>query len=408
MMPASLRMLALSVAMLAAEAAATRAATCASVPAASRISCNTYNISFSTTATTCHARGCCWDGQVDTAKGPACYYAAPAVPIRKVVIINADHFDLGYHGLISQVANMYFDKFWPLALKISADLRAGNHTERYVYTTFSWLASAYLSCVPSSGMHCPNASALAEFKAAAKRGDITWPAFPFNSEHAAYDPGMVQFGVNMTHELDDLLGVPRKKTLANRDVPGLSRSLIPLLSDVGVKAINIAPNAQMAPANVPPAFIWKDVDASAPAGSHPQQGAGGSFGVKHPSGKEMLTLFWDGWNYGLKGQPGLGCDMVCFQTFPGCDTAVYFDWSGEDSGPNVHSADAVLELYAQARARFPGAEVAAGGLDDIVDKRSILCHQSARSHFGGLERSSGRVELGVEARCSHIIPGIAT
>ena len=106
---------------------------------------------------------------------------------------------------------------------------------------------------------------------------------------------MVQFGVNMTHTLDDLLGVPRKKTLADRDVPGLTRSLIPLLSEAGVEAINIAPNAQMAPANVPPAFIWKDTDAS-----QPQAAAGeSSFGVKNPSGKEMLTLFWDGWNYGI-------------------------------------------------------------------------------------------------------------
>ena len=91
-----------------AAGAADDAVACAAVPATLRISCNTYNISFSTNETTCHARGCCWDGQVDTANGPSCYYSSPAVPIKKVVIINADHFDLGYHGLIKDVANMYF------------------------------------------------------------------------------------------------------------------------------------------------------------------------------------------------------------------------------------------------------------------------------------------------------------
>jgi hypothetical protein len=50
------------------------------------------------------------------------------------------------------------DTFWPLALKVSAELRAGNRTERYVYTTFSWLASAYLSCPPNAGLHCPTAA----------------------------------------------------------------------------------------------------------------------------------------------------------------------------------------------------------------------------------------------------------
>ena len=88
--------------------AAHDAVACAAVPATLRISCNTYNISFSTNETTCHARGCCWDGQVDTANGPSCYYSSPAVPIKRVVIISADHFDLGYHGLIKDVANMYF------------------------------------------------------------------------------------------------------------------------------------------------------------------------------------------------------------------------------------------------------------------------------------------------------------
>jgi hypothetical protein len=296
------------------------------------------------------------------------------------VIIDADHFDLGYHGLIADVVNMYFDTFWPKALKISKELRDNNHTEKYVYTTFSWLASAYLSCPPNQGLHCPSVEQLATFKDAVKRGDITWPAFPFNSEHAAYDPSMVQFGVNMTHALDDLLGVPRKRVLANRDVPGLTRSLIPVLSAVGVRAINIAPNAQMAPSNVPPAFVWKD------SGSGGGGGNGSSlFGVKDPSNQEMLTLFWDGWNYGIPGQPSGGCNMICYQTFPGCDTAVYFDWRGEDSGPNVDSAADVLKLYAEARAQYPGAEVVAGGLEDIV---SALLKPAA---YAALPRLTGEI-----------------
>ena len=336
--------------------------TCASVPRSQRISCNAYNISYSTNASSCRDRGCCWDAtaQPQLSQLP-CFYGAPAVPITKVLIIDADHFDAGYHGLVKDVVNMYFDTFWPLALKISKDLRDGNHTETYTYTTFSWLASAYLHCPPNAGLHCPSATQLAEFKLAATRGDITWPAFPFNSEFGAYDSSMVAFGVNMTHTLDDLLGVPRKKVVAERDVPGVTRSVIPVLAKAGVQAINIAPNAQPAPANVPPAFIWKD-------GPRQKHGNGSQlFGVSSPSGQEMLTLFWDGWNYGIPGQPELGCDMVCFQTFPGCDTAVYFNWIGEDSGPNVDSAAAVLALYAKARAKFPGAEVVSGGLDVIVE-----------------------------------------
>ena len=117
---------------------------------------------------------------------------------------------------------------------------------------------------------------------------------------------------------------------------------------------------------MPPAFIWRDAP-SAKQLSDTLNSSSRLFGVDSPTGTEMLTLFWDGWNYGVPGQPDGGCDMICFQTFPGCDVAVYFNWLGEDSGPNVADAAAVLQLYEQARARFPGAEVVSGGLDVIVE-----------------------------------------
>ena len=66
--------------------------------------------------------------------------------------------------------------------------------------------------------------------------------------------------------------------------------------------------------------------------------------------------------------------MDCFQTFPGCDTAVclkrYARGFGEYSIPKVNTADFVLAKCVQARARFPGAEVVSGGLDDIMDTLS--------------------------------------
>ena len=33
-----------------------------------------------------------------------------------------------------------------------------------------------------SDLQCPNATQLSDFEAAARRGDITWHAFPFNAE----------------------------------------------------------------------------------------------------------------------------------------------------------------------------------------------------------------------------------
>jgi len=124
--------------------------------------------------------------------------------------VDADHLDVGYHGLISDVVNRYFDDFWPRALHVAAELKAGNHTETYTYTTFSWLVSMFLSCPPASGLHCPNATYRADVLDAIAAGTLTWNAFPFNSELGAYDKSMVQFGIQNTHQLDDMLNVSRK------------------------------------------------------------------------------------------------------------------------------------------------------------------------------------------------------
>jgi hypothetical protein len=53
------------------------------------------------------------------------------------------------------------------------------------YTTFSWLVSVFCSCPPAAGIHCPNATYKADVTAAIKRNELTWNAFPFNSDVTA-------------------------------------------------------------------------------------------------------------------------------------------------------------------------------------------------------------------------------
>ena len=162
------------------------------------------------------------------------------------------------------------------------------------------------------------------------------------------------------------LGVPRKTVVPVRDVPGMSRSVIPVLSRAGVLAINEAPNGGMIPTNVPPAFIWKDRGATGVSYSN----------IRPPSGVEILAMWSD---------PGV-CDEVCIRTFPGCDVAVYMDWQGEDSGPNVNNASDVLKLYDDARKLFPGAEVRAAGLED---KARALLRPECRSQLPVLDMEVG-------------------
>ena len=226
--------------------------------------------------------------------------------------------------------------------------------------------SLFFSCPPNAtGVHtgttgtgprtllaCPNETYKNEIRTAIEQGVLTWTAFPFNSELGAYDPSLLEFGINHTHALDDFFGVRRKITLPSRDVPGATRSLIPILAANGVQAINESPNGAMYPTNVPPAFVWRDADE----GNAVVNEEHGVSGVSPPSGKDMLTMWWEE-----------DCDTRCLRQFPGSDVAVLFDWQGEDSGPNVNSAADVLKLYEQARSSFPNATVRAAGLDEVAE-----------------------------------------
>jgi hypothetical protein len=108
------------------------------------------------------------------------------------------------------IVNRYFDVFIPKAIALAEESRQ-NGTTPYTYMTQSWVASLYLDCAnagmlswPGGGgaigrptLHCPNATAVAAFKAALKRGDIFLHGFPHDGE-ASYFPDASLFESALT------------------------------------------------------------------------------------------------------------------------------------------------------------------------------------------------------------------
>jgi hypothetical protein len=92
----------------------------------------------------------------------------------------------------------------------------------------------------------------------APQGWITWHAFPFNSEPEFMDPSTITFGLDLTHHLDAMFSLPNKTVMSQRDVPGMTRSIIPLLASRGVHTISVGVNGGSTPPNVPTAFDWHD------------------------------------------------------------------------------------------------------------------------------------------------------
>lgn len=72
------------------------------------------------------------------------------------------------------------------------------------------------------------------------------------------DPSLIEAGLALTWSLDTRYGLAKKQTLSQRDVPGMTRALVPLLSKAGVTAISIGANDGSTPPSVPKVFEWVD------------------------------------------------------------------------------------------------------------------------------------------------------
>lgn len=113
---------------------------------------------------------------------------------------------------------------------------------RLRFTMQAWYLSLYLDCPPGLGLNCPSDDDKAALRAAIAAGDITWHAFPHNAELEAGNAAVIAAGLRMTHALDASLGLPPKTVLSQRDVPGLSRAMIPLLKKAGIHAVSVGVN----------------------------------------------------------------------------------------------------------------------------------------------------------------------
>jgi hypothetical protein len=210
------------------------------------------------------------------ASWPPCAGAAgpggPGGPnITDVHLVMMNHLDVGFGeqngtqpGYINNVLNMYFEVYFPRAVRVALELHARGGTERLVYTTHGWLAHLYVHCpadlvLSGIALQCPPPADVAAFKEAARRGDIVWQAGAFNSQYElAFNADMVSEQFRLSRELADELRVPRSRVLSLRDVPGTTRSLIPLLVRNNITALTVGVNNGAPDPAMPSPGVWAD------------------------------------------------------------------------------------------------------------------------------------------------------
>lgn len=239
--------------------------------------------------------------------------------VETVYLIFKTHLDIGYTDFSCNVEKQYLEKFIPQAIEISRQLRDEGGEERYVWTTGAWLINSYLK-------HS-SPEARRKLEEAIEAGDIHWNAMPYTVESESLSKELLESILALSATLDRRFG---KNTIAAKmtDVPGHTRSIVPVFADCGIKMLHVGVNGCSTVPEVPVFFKWRD----------------------EGQGKEILVVY--------DGQYGGG------NILPDGKTAVEISFTGDNEGP--HSVESVKNIYAELHKKYPMAKIVAGSLDDVA------------------------------------------
>eukprot|EP01084_Bolivina_argentea_P044408 81714_1 len=247
---------------------------------------------------------------------------APTPPlwVDNVHLIMSNHLDMGFTDYAVNVVNKYFDNYFPLAFNTAKEVETSLN-KTYKWLTQSWLVSMFLDCPPNFGLHCPNSTQRQSFLNAIKAGYIYWHSFPFNSEMAAYDRPLIEFGIQMSRDYGTKYNGFVDPILSQRDVPGITRSIIPILVQNNISALSIGANGGSAPPDVPKIFKWRDPESNETIIGMLHAGGYGGIQLKDaiviPGFNHALVMAWNSDN---QGPPGLKESQqwynICATNFP--------------------------------------------------------------------------------------------
>lgn len=234
--------------------------------------------------------------------------------IRRIHVVFKTHLDIGYTDFAGAVRENYLNGFIPAALDLAEEMRRRG-TDRFIWTTGSWLIDEFLRTAPPEKRE--------RMEAAIRAGDIVWHGLPCTLHTELNDVELLRFGVGIAKDLDRRFG---RETIAAKmtDVPGHTRSMVPILTEAGIRFLHIGVNPASTPPAVPPVFRWRA-----------------------PGGEEVVVMYHRG--YG---------DLMLV---PGMDEAICFAHTNDNLGPQ--KPEEVEAIFRRLRGSYPGAEVQASTMD---------------------------------------------
>lgn len=239
--------------------------------------------------------------------------------IKEVKLIFKTHLDIGFTDLGSNVTRTYLQEFIPGALNLSENIDKSHSALKYPWTTGSWLLWKF--------MENSSPENVKRMEAAINRQDFYWHAFPFTMQAELCDSSLFSAAFDISHRLDRKFH--RKTTAAKMtDVPGITRSVIPIMRRNGVSLLLIGTNPCVPFPKVPNIFRWRNVD-----------------------GSEINVIYQLGYGDFIK--------------IPGTDTAAFLCFTSDNHGP--HTPEQIQGMYDLIHSRYPNAKIVASSLSDVAD-----------------------------------------
>lgn len=239
--------------------------------------------------------------------------------VKEVKLIFKTHLDIGFTDLGNNVVRTYLQEFIPSALTLSESIAQSDSELKYPWTTGSWLLWKYMNSSSQSGVK--------QMEAAINRNDFFWHAFPFTMQAELCDSSLFSAAFDISHQLDARFG--RQTTAAKMtDVPGITRSIIPVMRRNGVSLLLIGTNPCVPFPQVPGMFRWRNVD-----------------------GSEINVVYQLGYGDFIK--------------IPGTDIAAFLCFTSDNHGP--HTQAQIADMYRAIQSRFPHAKIVASSLSDVAD-----------------------------------------
>jgi len=268
--------------------------------------------------------------------------------VKEIIVVFKTHFDIGYTHRAKDVVQYYRTEMIDRALEAMDSSKSMPADQQFKWTCPGWVMSKVME--PWAGQTEERRKKLDE---AFRKGRFITHAMPFTVETDVCEPEVVTRGLSFASKLARQYHLPLPLSAKVTDMPSHSGELATVLSNAGVKFLQIGCNWPSGYVQTPGLFWWQG-----------------------PDGVRVLTLYSSiygtatGLNWPAKwgmNEPFVGHKLIPPADWPYKVWPAIFVTMDNTGPPKVRDVKALIE---EAKKKMPGVKIRVGTMDDFV--KSIL------------------------------------